>query len=51
MYEKDDDHVIIASDSSDFINKMESIILNPDLIDQIGVKAYKYVYNYFIYEF
>ena len=45
LYQKGDNHIIIASDSSDFINKMESIILNPDLIGQIGVKAHKYVLN------
>ena len=46
LYKKNDDHIIIASESSEFINKMKSVILEPKLIDQVGNKAHDYVLNH-----
>ena len=43
LYEKNDEHILIASGKEDFISKMESLISKPEIVDEIGNNAYDYV--------
>jgi glycosyltransferase involved in cell wall biosynthesis len=43
LYENKDEHILIASKPEDFILKMESLISKPEIISNVGNKAYEYV--------